>query len=87
MKKIHYNNIVEKIKMACIDINYNASKELLEAYDKGIQNENEEGKAVLSILKDNALLAHKVQVPICQDTGTAVIFVTLGSEVIIEDGL
>ncbi|AMP20591.1 fumarate hydratase [endosymbiont 'TC1' of Trimyema compressum] len=86
MKKIHYNDIVDKIKNACIDINYNASKELLEAYDKSIQNESDVGKTVLSILKDNVLLAHIEQVPICQDTGTAVIFVTLGANVIIENG-
>lgn len=86
MKKIQYDNIVEKIKNACIDINYNASSELLEAYTKSIQNENNSGKIVLSILKDNAILAHSKQIPICQDTGTVVIFVTLGSNVIIENG-
>ena len=86
MKKIYYNDIVDKIKNACIDINYNAGKELLEAYDKSIQNENDAGKVILSILKDNALLAHNKQVPICQDTGTAVVFVTLGSNVLIKNG-
>lgn len=86
MKRIQYRTIVEKIKEACIHINYNASEDLLLAYDASIENEDKEAKTVMTILKENALLANQLQVPICQDTGTAVIFVTLGSDVVIEGG-
>ncbi|MDD2370784.1 MAG: fumarate hydratase [Firmicutes bacterium] len=87
MKRISFNNIVNSIKDSVIEINCVASKELLNKYDTGIMRENNElSKKVLINLKQNAIIAKEKMIPICQDTGTAVLFLEIGTEVVIDGG-
>ena len=63
-------------------------KDIFEALEEGKKREvSPVGEAILEDICNNANLAHHEQMPICQDTGTAVVFVKLGQEVHIEGGL
>lgn len=88
MKTIHVNEITEAVKQMCIDANCNLPKDMLEALEKSkVEEGNKLGQEILKDICENAYLAEKEQIPICQDTGTAVVFVSLGQDVHIEGGL
>ncbi len=87
MRRISYNNIINSIKDSVIEINCIASPELLNKYNLAINDEdNELSKKVLESLKENALIAKKKIIPICQDTGTAVLFLEMGTDIVIDGG-
>lgn len=87
MKIIKYDDLVKSIRDSVIEINCIPSPELIRKYDLSIDNEdNILSKEVLASLKENALIAGERMIPICQDTGTAVIFLEYGTEIIIEGG-
>jgi len=82
MRKIHINAIIHTIKELCIDANTNISKDIFNAFEKFSENESSSiGKEILDQLKLNAKIAQKKQMPICQDTGMAVVFIEVGQEV------
>lgn len=88
MKTIHVNEIAEAVKKICMDANYDLGKDVLEAFRKGKEKEESPmGRAILELLEENARIAREEQVPMCQDTGVAVLFVELGQDVHIEGGL
>lgn len=87
MRIILYENIVKKIKDEVININCTPSKHLLELYNKGIDAEDTAiSKNILKILKENSLLASRKQIPICQDTGTLVVLLYIGSGISLDHG-
>lgn len=87
MRKIPYSEIVGRVREECIRINCVADSHLLSLYDRSIASETSEtGRGVLKTLKENALIAGERMVPICQDTGTLVCFVELGTGVEIQGG-
>ena len=75
--------LIEKcIKDMCIDSNYYLSSDMKEALAKATDYEaSENGKIILNQLQDNLKIAAKDEIPICQDTGMAVIFIELGQDV------
>ena len=87
MREISANAIQEAVRDLCVRINLKLSEEveagILDAAEK---EESESGKSVLAILKENLKVAERTSVPICQDTGMAVVFVQLGQEVHITGG-
>lgn len=88
MREIHVDQIRESIKEMCKDANYNLPTDIKNALTEAI--DKEESSLGQDILKDicyNAKIAHEEAMPICQDTGTAVVFVKLGQEVCIKGGL
>lgn len=88
MRKIHVDKIIESIKEMCKEANYSLPKDLQVVLKESIDKEESElGRSILETICTNAEIAHTEQVPICQDTGTAVVFVKLGQEVYIEGGL
>ncbi|MEG0013190.1 MAG: fumarate hydratase [Cellulosilyticaceae bacterium] len=88
MRKIHVDEIIESIKEMCKEANYSLPKDLQVVLKESIDKEESElGRSILETICINAEIAHTEQVPICQDTGTAVVFVKLGQEVYIEGGL
>ena len=88
MKNIHVNEIAEAVKKICMDANFDLGEDVLEAFRKGRESEESPtGKDILALLEENARIAREEKVPMCQDTGTAVLFVELGQEVHIEGGL
>lgn len=87
MKTIHVNQVVEAVSEACIRINHVISADMLGALSVASQKETSQiGKNILMDLVKNSEIAKSKSIPICQDTGMVVAFVTLGQDVRIEGG-
>ena len=81
MREINVNAIIDLVEKLCIEANCNLNRDLEEALKLGLESEDSPlGKRVIETLLENARIARKEQVPICQDTGMAVVFVELGTE-------
>lgn len=87
MKIIHVNQVIQAIKEMCMEANYKLPQDMLGALETSkAKEENRLGQEILKDICENAHLAAEEQIPICQDTGTAVVFVKLGQDVRIEGG-
>ncbi|MBS3969100.1 MAG: fumarate hydratase [Clostridia bacterium] len=87
MREIKFKDIVNAIAELCIKINYELDEDVIDSFTKSLAAEKSPvGKEVLELLIENAKIAKDEQVPICQDTGTAVVFIELGQDVIIKGG-
>ena len=87
MREIEFNEIVNSIAELCIKINYELDEEIIDSFTKSLTTEKSSvGKEVLELLIANAKIAKEEGVPICQDTGTAVVFLELGQDVVIKGG-
>lgn len=87
MRKIKAQEITQAVKNLCMEANYNLGEDVLRAFDRALaMEESPLGKEVLEQLKENARIAREERVPMCQDTGYAVVFVELGQEALIVDG-
>ncbi len=87
MREISVNLITEKVKELCIAANYDLSGDVKAALNRAqALEENELGKNILGQLQENLKLAKEEMIPICQDTGMAVIFMEIGQEVHFTDG-
>ena len=87
MREINVKQITEVIKKLCIDANLYLGEDVLAALDRGEKmEESPVGKEVFQQLKENVRIAREEQVPLCQDTGLAVVFVELGQEVHVTGG-
>lgn len=79
--------ISENIRDMCIEANHFLSKDMDSALKKAEKEETSElGKKILNQLQQNLEIAAKEQIPICQDTGMAVIFMEIGQDVHFENG-
>nr|WP_302599358.1 fumarate hydratase [uncultured Cellulosilyticum sp.] len=88
MRNIHVEDITNAVKKLCIEANYYLPKDVYDALEAGKQREvSPVGKSILEDICVNADIAKNEDIPICQDTGSAVIFVKLGQEVHVEGGL
>ena len=88
MRSIQTKVIVDAVKKLCMEANYVLPEDIYKALKYGENREESSvGKAILTDICANADLARKEEMPICQDTGSAVVFVKLGQEVHIEGGL
>ncbi|MBE6022209.1 MAG: fumarate hydratase [Cellulosilyticum sp.] len=88
MRSIEVTKIIEAVKALCMQANYDLPVDIFNEIQAGKSKEiSPVGKAILGDICDNAKLAHDEKMPICQDTGTAVVFVKIGQEVHIEGGL
>ncbi len=87
MREINTAVITEVIEKLCIDANYNLNGDIKCAFQKGAAKESAPlAKNILDMLIENADIAKDEQVPICQDTGMAVIFAEIGQDVHITGG-
>jgi fumarate hydratase subunit alpha len=87
MREINARQITEVVKRLCIDANLYLGEDVLAAFDRGEKmEESPVGKEMFQQLKENARIAREEKVPMCQDTGLAVVFVELGQEVHIVGG-
>ena len=79
--------ITETIKKMCIEANYSLSSDMVKAMRKAEEKEESElGKQILAQLQDNLEIAASDMIPICQDTGMAVVFLEVGQDVHFEGG-
>ncbi|MCM1494918.1 MAG: fumarate hydratase [Bacteroides sp.] len=85
MRTIQTDTIIENIKEMCIEANLYLSADMKQAVLQSGQSEDSElGRQILGQLKENMEIAAEDQIPICQDTGMAIVFVRLGQDVHIE---
>ena len=85
MKIIHTDEIIKNIKEMCIEANYFLSQDVKEKINAAGENETYPlGKQILTQLKENLEIAQTEEIPICQDTGMAIVFVKVGQQVCIE---
>ena len=88
MREIDCEQIILAVKNLCINANCFLPADVRRALDAAREREQSEvGRAILGDLAENYRLADAEHLPICQDTGMAVLFVELGQEVHITGGL
>ena len=88
MRTIHVDTITKNIKEMCIEANHFLSKDMSEAMQNAVITEKSQlGKQILCQLQDNLKIAGEDMIPICQDTGMAVVFMEIGQDVHFEGGL
>ena len=79
--------LTETIKKMCIEANYSLSSDMVKAMRKAEEKEESVlGKQILAQLQDNLEIAASDMIPICQDTGMAVVFLEVGQDVHFEGG-
>ena len=87
MRNLDAAQITEAVARLCIEANYYLSEDIFDALKAGVEREESPlGKEILQQLVDNACIAKNEDIPICQDTGMAVVFVELGQDVHITGG-
>lgn len=87
MRVIGVETIIEQIKEMCIEANHVLSSDMKQVFDQAVEQEKSPlGKQVLDQLKENLVIAAEDMIPICQDTGMAVVFLKVGQEVHVEGG-
>lgn len=87
MREISVSEITKNLEEMCIEANHKLSSDMVESLNNAHKNESSEiGKKILGQLIENLDIAEKEMIPICQDTGMAVIFIKIGQEVHFIDG-
>lgn len=87
MRTIGVNEITANIKEMCIEANHYLAPDMDEALQKAADTEKSPlGKQILCQLQDNLKIASEEMIPICQDTGMAVLFIEVGQDVHVEGG-
>lgn len=82
MREINVSDITESISGMCIEVNHRLSPDMKDLlYEAAEKEEYPTGKQVLSQLKKNLDIASEEMIPICQDTGMAVVFLEIGQDV------
>lgn len=85
MRVVKTEEITKNIKEMCIEANYFLSEDMVGALNTATQTEEAPlGKQILEQLQDNLKIASEDMIPICQDTGMAVVFLEIGQDVHIE---
>lgn len=85
MRNIHTDSIINSIKEMCIEANLKLASDVEERVRGAYNAETSQlGKQILSQLSENLDIAGTDSIPICQDTGMAIVFLRLGQEVHIE---
>lgn len=88
MRTIDTETIIKTVSEMCIEASHFLTPDMKEALDKAKENEiSPLGKQVLDQLSENLRIAGEDMIPICQDTGMAVIFAEVGSDVHVEGSL
>ncbi len=87
MRVIRYEEIVEKVAAMCQEANFELGEDMMNAFHQALKTEKSEtGKEIISQLIENAEIAAREYMPMCQDTGTAVFIVEIGQDCHIAGG-
>ena len=82
MREIDVSKITDQISDMCIQANYHLSDDMQRAIQRGAASERSPlGRDIFSQLEENLKAAETDSIPICQDTGMAVIFMEIGQDV------
>ncbi|MDF2871673.1 MAG: hypothetical protein K0R05_3248 [Anaerocolumna sp.] len=88
MRFVNTDIITQNIKEMCIEANYSLSSDVSIAIHQGAEKEDSSlGKQILEQLKENMNIAAAESIPICQDTGMAIVFAKIGQGVALEGEL
>ena len=87
MRSVKTEEITRQIREMCIEANHFLSSDMKEVFDQAVKKEESPlGRQILNQLEENLKIAGEDMIPICQDTGMAVIFIKAGQEVHFEGG-
>lgn len=87
MREIHISAVTNAVAQVCMSANYELPEDVAKALEDGLAREESPiGRDVFGQLIENAQIAREESVPICQDTGFAVIFARVGQDVHITGG-
>lgn len=87
MREIHTGLITEAVKEMCIEANHVLARDMEQVFNLAVKEEESPlGRQVLGQLKENLKIAAEDMIPICQDTGMAVVFIKVGQDVHITGG-
>lgn len=87
MRIIHTEEIISNIRQMCIEANHMLTPDMQKALECAVADEKSPiGQKVLGQLQDNLQIAQEDTIPICQDTGMAVVFLEIGQDVHFEGG-
>ena len=82
MRSVDVSIVTRNIKEMCIEANHFLSEDMKKVFKNAVDSEESPlGKQVLNQLNENLSIAASDMIPICQDTGMAVIFINVGQEV------
>lgn len=82
MREINVSAVTAAVKEMCIEINHNLSDDMKSVLKAAQDSEKSSlGKQILEQLQENLKIADEERIPICQDTGMAVLFIEIGQEV------
>jgi fumarate hydratase subunit alpha len=85
MRSINTNEIIKNIKEMCIEANHYLAPDMVKVFNRARKNEKSAlGRQILEQLDENLKIASEDMIPICQDTGMAVVFIEIGQDVHIE---
>ena len=87
MREIDVTQVTATVARLCMEANFYLGEDMLQAIDEAAaREESPTGRGILDQLKENAAIAARERMPICQDTGLAVVFLELGQEVALVGG-
>ena len=88
MRTVQVSEITENIKEMCIEANHYLSEDMEAVMNRAAKTEAAPlGRQILAQLRENLEIAARDMIPICQDTGMAVVFLEIGQDVHLEGGL
>ncbi|MCQ2523043.1 MAG: fumarate hydratase [Lachnospiraceae bacterium] len=87
MRELSVDKITEAVRDMCIEANHELADDMKKAFSLGKEKEESPlGKQIFEQLEENLKIAHEDMIPICQDTGMAVVFVNIGQDVHLTGG-
>lgn len=87
MREVNVSIITDNIKEMCIEANHFLTDDMKNVFENAVKNEESAlGKQVLGQLEENLKVAGEDMIPICQDTGMAVVFINVGHDVHLTGG-
>ena len=87
LRTVNVKEVTAAIKEMCIEANHFLSEDMAARMKKAVEEEQSPlGKQILTQLQENLQIAGDDMIPICQDTGMAVVFIKVGQEVHFEGG-
>ena len=82
MREVHVSEVTALVRRLCMEANYHLPEDIQQSFVRGKEAEQSPlGKTIFDEMIRNCRLACDQEVPICQDTGTAVIFASVGQDV------
>jgi fumarate hydratase subunit alpha len=87
MREVNVSIITDNIKEMCIEANHFLTDDMKNVFENAVKNEESAlGKQVHGQLEENLKIAGEDMIPICQDTGMAVVFINVGQDVHLTGG-